>query len=256
MLKHYKTGLKSPVPGSVALKFSDVYKASALPTPPKTPWGRAGLVKNYGMLGNDQYGDCVPAGQDHLVMLRNKVVGVDVPFTTDDALDSYSSMTGFSKLNPFSDQGTDIQEAAEFWQKTGMRDTVPNFHQIDAYVDLQIGNVEQVCLSAWLFVGSGIGVNLPSSAEDQFRAGQPFTVVQGDSNEGGHYIVIIDVASNGNLVCVTWGAEQELTPDWLAKYMIFGVGYLSKDIMNKTTNLSPTQLNYDTLDAYLKELTS
>lgn len=253
-MQHYKLGLKKPIPGSVALKFADVYNAALLPTPPTIPWGRAGLVKNYGMLGNDQYGDCVPAGQDHLIMVRNKVVGVDVAFTETDALDSYTSMTGFSKWNPFSDQGTDIQEAAAFWQKTGMRDTVPNFHQIDAYVDIQIGNIDEVLLASWLFVGVGIGVNLPASAENQFRAGQPFSVVQGDGDEGGHYIVIIDIATNGNPICVTWGAEQELTRDWLAKYMNFGIGYLSKDIMNKTTNLSPTQLNYATLDEYLKEL--
>lgn len=250
----FKLGLKPPRPGSVELKLSAVLNLPALPAVTTLPWGRSGLVKDYGVLGNDQYGDCVEAGQDHLVMLRNAVQDVAVAFTETDALADYSSMTGFSKWNLFSDQGTDIQAAAEYWQKTGMIDSFGNRHTIDAYVDIQIGNIDEVLLSSWLFVGTGIGVNLPSSAETQFKANEPWDVVSTDTDEGGHYIVIIDRAANGNLIAVSWGREQELTPAWLAKYMIFGVGYLSKDIINKTTNLSPTQIDYTALDSYLKEL--
>jgi hypothetical protein len=250
---NYKLGLKKPVPGSVALKFSAVFDATELPTPPGGPWGRSGLVKDYGMLGNDQYGDCVEAGTDHLIMLRNALNGVSVTFTETNALADYTAMTGFESWNLLSDQGTDIQAAAAYWQKSGMVDSDGNRHTIDAYVDIQIGNINEVLQASWLFGGVGIGVNLPSSAESQFDANQPWTIVDTDSNEGGHYFPIIDQTSNGDLVAVTWGREQPLTKEWLAKYMIFGVGYLSKDILNKS-GLSPTQINYAALDQYLKEL--
>lgn len=259
MLQHYKTGLQQPRPGSVAIRFSAAFDAAALPTPPKT-FGRSGLVKDYGMLGNDRYGCCVPAGHDHIVKLRNKVVGVDVGFTEIDTLDDYTGMTGFQTWNPLSDQGTDMQAGAAYWQKTGMRDdtgaTGASRHCIDAYVDIKIGDIDELLLVSWLCVGAGMGVNLPGSAESQFDAGQPWDIVDGDSDDGGHFIPIIDRAANGNLICVTWGREQEMTIAWARKYMNFGIGYLSKDIISKTTNLSPNNFNYTLLDQYLLECRS
>jgi hypothetical protein len=253
-MQKYKLGLQTPRPGSVPLKFSAVFNAVALPSVPTTPWGRAGLVKDYGMLDNDTLGDCVPAGTDHLIMLRNQVQGTTIDFTNTNVVADYSAMTGYSPYIPFSDQGTDMQAAAAYWQNTGMVDSAGTRHKIDAYVDIQIGYIDEVLLSSWLFVGTGIGVNLPSSAEAQFDANEPWTVVANDSDEGGHFFPIIDITADGNLVGVTWGKEQVMTKAWLQKYMNFGIGYLSKDILNKVTNLSPNSYNYDALDQYLKEV--
>jgi hypothetical protein len=252
-MNKYKLGLIAPRAGSVPLKFAAALNAASLPVPPQT-FGRSGLVKNYGMLDNDTLGDCVPAGTDHLIMLRNAVQNVTVNFTDANTVADYSAMTGYSPYVPFSDQGTDMQAAAAYWQNTGMIDSAGARHKIDAYVDIQIGNIDEVVLSSYLFVGTGIGVNLPTSAEAQFDANEPWSIVANDSIDGGHFFPIIDRTASGNLVAVTWGREQELTVAWLQKYMNFGIGYLSKDILNDITQLSPDAYNYDMLDQYLKEV--
>ena len=79
----FKLGKKPARPGAVKFKLANYLEKLKLPTPPKV-FGHEGLIgANWGMLGNDQYGDCVWAGAAHETMLWNKEAARTVTFSND-----------------------------------------------------------------------------------------------------------------------------------------------------------------------------
>ena len=108
-------------PGAISFKLSRYFNLAALPTPPAV-FGHQALVSDYGILGNNQYGDCVLAGGDHEEMLWNAEAGVAVAFTDANALSDYTALTGFNPADPATDQGTDMQAAASYRRTTGLID--------------------------------------------------------------------------------------------------------------------------------------
>jgi hypothetical protein len=244
---------KTPArPEAVKLKFSDVL--TSLPTPPAVFGHEIGL-SNFGMLANDTWGDCVIAGGDHEHMVWSTEGGQPtVQFTSAGALSDYSAITGFDPNNPDSDQGTDMQAGAAYRQKTGLVDAFGNRHKIDAYSALNVGDINQIATAAWLFGAVGIGVKCPSSMQAQFNAGHPWTIVPGDTIVAGHYVPLVGRNSAGNFVVITWGRLQAVTPQWLSTYMDEGICYLSLDVINKTTNLTPEGFNLNAMTQYLKEV--
>lgn len=243
-------------PGAIELKFSQVFNAAKLPTPPKSFGHETLLPGNWQMLGNTDYGDCVFAGAAHEHMLWTMEGGLArAVFTEANVLSDYAAVTGFDPSKPDSDQGTDMQTAAAYRQKTGVIDANGARHKIDAYVDLNAGNLDQLALAAWLFGAVGVGVQCPSSMENQFDNGEPWSIVSGDTIVGGHYVPCVGRNSKGNFLFITWGRLQAASPAWVAKYMDEGVAYLDLEIINASTKLSPESFNPDSLSQYLRGLT-
>lgn len=213
-------------PGAVTFKASTYLDAVKLPTPPAV-FGHQDLIKSWGMLGNDQVGDCAIAGPDHETMLFNAEAGKHVVFTTSDALSDYSAITGYDPNDPSSDQGSNVADVAAYRRKVGMIDANGTRHKIAAYVELE--RVSQIALAAYLFTAAGIGIQVPETAQEQFQAGQPWTVVRGAQIVGGHYVPVVGRVENGNFIVVTWGALQEVTPEFLTEYVDEAYAYLSTE---------------------------
>jgi hypothetical protein len=131
-----KLGKKPARPGAVKFKLANYLEKLKLPTPPKV-FGHEGLIgANWEMLGNDQYGDCVWAGAAHETMLWNKEAARTVTFNNQSVLKDYSAVTGFNPNDPNTDQGTDMQVAASYRRKTGVRDAAGKRHKVIAYLAL------------------------------------------------------------------------------------------------------------------------
>jgi hypothetical protein len=195
-----------------------------LGTPPavSTVWSRAVAQQvgggNWGMMGNDEWGDCVEAADGHDLMVRSANVGKVVIPTTDQIVALYSAETGFNPKdgppgsNP-TDQGTDETSDCRFMTSTGILG-----HKADATGPIDPSNIDHVRWAVELFGACRLGVNVPQSAMDQFNAGQPWTVVANDGGiVGGHGISIIEYDPDWYYV-VTWGRTQKLDAAWLAKY--------------------------------------
>ena len=223
-----KLGKKPAVKNSVSFRFRDYLSLSAAPTPPNSVRHDKG-IPDWGMLGNDQYGDCVWAGAGHETMAWNKTAGKSVIISEDDALADYSAVTGFNKNDPSTDQGTDMRTAASYRRKTGIISTKGR-HKVAAYLAITPGNRTELRLACYLFEAVGIGIEFPKSAMDQFNAGKPWTVHKGSSIEGGHYVPVLGYDSK-YIYVVTWGKVQKMSWAFFEKYCDEAIVYLSEEML-------------------------
>jgi hypothetical protein len=193
--------------------------AVALPEPPKV-FGFGRIYSDWGMLGNNQYGDCVFAGSDHETMLWNKVRhGHDVEMSADAALADYSDVTGFNPNDPNTDQGTYVRDALKYRKATGVRDALGNRHKIAAYVALSPKDWHQLLTASYIFGAVGMGFEFPNSAMDQFYADEPWDVVPGATIEGGHYVPVVGTTNSVvQGTCITWAKRQVFTRAFYETY--------------------------------------
>jgi hypothetical protein len=243
---------------SIRYKFTDVFDPAGLPKPPPV-FGHHAAVQQYHMLGNDTWGDCVWAGAAHEEYLWSLEGGAErTRITTADVLQDYAACTGFAYTDE-TDNGTDMALAAKYRQKTGIRDAVNQRHKIDSFVSLEVGNLDQVFLAIWLLGAVGVGIQLTKSAEDQSDAngegktGVPWTVPHKRKVEGGHYVSGVGRDKDGNLLVVTWGTVQAMTPEYFNEFNDEGVAYLSLDILN-SKGLSPEGYDADFLREIIGKL--
>jgi hypothetical protein len=227
MTHDYKLGKTPARKGAVKLKFINFLHH--LPPVPAV-FGHEGLLPtDVGMLGNDQYGDCVWAGAAHETILWNTEAQHAVTFDEQSVLADYTAVTGFNPQDPTTDTGTDVQAAASYRRTTGILDSRGQRHRVAAYVALD--SVGEVATAAYLFGAVGVGIRVPSSAQTQFEAGQPWDVVAGDTIEGGHYVSLVGRNARGNYVVITWGRTQEVTPAFLRTYLDEAIAYISEEAL-------------------------
>jgi hypothetical protein len=248
----YKLGKLPARPGAVKLKLTDYIDKTALLTPPKT-FGHQNLVpsNDWGMLGNDQFGDCVWAGAAHETILWNEEAGRYVRFEDYAVLSDYSAVTGFKPTDPNTDQGTDMQVAASYRRKTGVVDAGGKRHKIAAYLAIKPRNMSELQQAMYLFSNVGIGIKFPSSAMAQFDGGLPWSVVKGARIDGGHYIPAVGYDSTYVYV-VTWGKLQKMTWAFFAKYCDEALAYLSSEML--TNGKSPEGFDLAGLQADLAKV--
>jgi hypothetical protein len=249
----FKLGKKPARRGAVKFKLADYLLKPKLPSPPPV-FGHQGLIGSWGILGNDDYGDCVWAGAAHETMLWNKEANLGVAFNNKVVLGDYSKVTGFKKGDPNSDQGTDVQVAASYRRKTGVLDAGGKRHKVEAYLALRPGDFDQLVLGMYLFSAIGIGFNFPDSAMGQFNAKKPWDVVPGPKPTEGHYVPGVGRDANGNIVVITWGRIQLMTPRFYAKYCDEAVAYVSKEMLVPPLDKSLEGLELDQLMKDLKKL--
>lgn len=180
---------------------------TSLPLPPATPidWSlpivKAGV--QWGMDGNDQYGDCFWAMFAHTVMTWTGNVDINnivIP-TTDEVLAAYSAATGFKASDPSTDQGTDMLAGLNFLRTTGMAG-----HKIGAYMAVNPKDHIEVMSALYLFGALLVGVQFPSDWMDA-----QIWDVSSAAIEGGHAIPGIIADTTTGPTIVTWGELRQMT---------------------------------------------
>ena len=248
-----KLGKTKARPGAVKFKLAKYVVKAELPTPPKVFGDQDLVTGSWGMLGNDDYGDCVWAGAAHETMLWNKEANSVVAFQTKGVLSDYSKVTGFDpKDAEDTDNGTDMQVAASYRRKTGVKDANGKRHKVAAYLALKPGDYNQLVLAMYLFGAVGIGIQFPESAMKQFDQGKPWSVVPGPKPKDGHYIPGFGRDKKGNIIVVTWGKLQLMTPGFYRRYCDEVVAYISTEAL--TNGASRNGVKIDQLKADLKAI--
>lgn len=200
-------------PARPQIRLED-HLTGTLPTPPASvDWYSA--VPEWPMYGNDTIGDCTCAAVGHLIQgWTQYAAGTAVEIPDSAVLGLYETVTGYNPADPSTDQGAYIQDILAYWRKNGV-----SGHAITAYASVKVSNMTRIKQAIDLFGAVNIGFNFPASAMTQFNQGKPWDVVRGSRLEGGHCVTVVGYKANGNLVCITWGAVQEMTPAFWSKYV-------------------------------------
>jgi hypothetical protein len=187
------------------------YKAGGLKEAP-VGFGHLKLVENpWGMLGNDTIGDCACAGPAHETMLLNAAAGRQVAFTDENVIKAYSAISGYVPGEPDTDVGCNVRDVLRYRVSTGFTDSTGMVHKIGAYVALKAGNWIELLEALDVFECVGIGIQVPSYAEEQFGEGKPWSVEPGGRIVGGHYIPVVSRPRESEVDVITWGAVQGMT---------------------------------------------
>jgi hypothetical protein len=226
------------------------YLKGELPMEPLADWGSKIPQNGWGMCLNDQLGDCVIAWMAHHILCMTANTSAPVVIPDADVQATYSAITGYdpSKTdangnNP-TDQGTDMQDALNYWQNTGIAG-----HKILGWVSFDWTNPQELQAAKYIFGGGGFGVNLPTSAEAAFNADQPWTDTTDQNILGGHAIYGSgDTAAFDDYV--TWGQEISAAPAWTQAYVEESYIVVSEDWL-ASVGTSPSGLNLSALMADL-----
>lgn len=230
-----KKGKLAFVPDDRDFKFTDfVNVAEVLPKVPVS-YGHDSGITDWGMLGNDQYGDCTCAGACHEHMLLAHAQGKPVPaFTPDNALALYSAVTGFKKGDPSTDQGAQVRDVLNYRRKHGVKDSAGKVHKIDGFVSVDPTNLDHLRVAGYVFEIIGIGFAFPDYAMDQFNSGKPWTYEAGKpAPTEGHYVPRVG-HRNGLSRDLTWGREQGMNDPFHLHYVDEVWAIYSRELIAKS----------------------
>jgi hypothetical protein len=235
-----KLGKHAPRFDSRVPRLERHLERAALPAPPpKKDWPAAGkLSAAWGMMLNDQLGDCVIAAKGHAIMLWTALTGLHREVVLPDAtiLAGYEAVGGYVPGNPNTDNGCDMLTAAQYFQATGF-----GGHRISAFAALGTGR--QLNISHWqeainLFAIVDIGLALPLAWQSKTSAGAVWDVDPRGSTRGewapgswgGHDVPLVGYdAAAKTYQLITWGQPQYITEAALRTYCDEAYTYLSPD---------------------------
>jgi hypothetical protein len=255
-LIHY-FGKKPARPGAIRFMATSYVDLARLPTPPIV-FGHVNNAWPFGELGNDACGDCVWAGAAHETQIFRAATRKPWPrFTEDSVVKVYSQETGYVPGVPSTDDGTDMQAAAEFRRVTGMPDADGALHFIKAYATIPITNdqhmLDLIVKLTFAFGLVGCGFRMQQVQGTQFDEKQPWGLVRGSPIVGGHYVPIVGRNSRGNLVGISWGRTTGITPVFMMEQLDEVIVYLSQEYL-MAGGQTPHLLNEAQLDADLAAL--
>jgi hypothetical protein len=229
------------------------YVRPALPTPPASH-DIGTKVKSWGMMENDQIGDCTCAAAGHLIMEWTANAGKKmVTPSNKQIVAAYSAITGYNPTTGANDNGAVEIDVLNFWRQSGIAG-----HKIGAYMALEPSNHTHVMDSVYIFEGCYIGMQLPISAQAQVQNHQPWSVPPGGpigdgkpGSWGGHAVPVVAYDPRGVTV-VTWGALQMMTWSFWEAYCDEAYAIISNDYLTakKVTDdgFSMQQLQADLQD--------
>jgi hypothetical protein len=143
-----------------------------------------------------------------------------------------------------------MKEAAHYRRHTGILDADGKRHTIDAYAFLKLGSMDDLRAALWILGGVGLGFKFPEYAMDQFERGRVWEVKGAwgqwfglENYSGGHYVPAIGIAENGNIITVSWGKEQEMTPEFYLRYADEVLCWLDLDRLHRLKRVTPQGFN-------------
>lgn len=178
-------------------------------------------ITNWGMLDNDQYGDCGPASVFHdRMLIRQYLAGTPLLPDTAATLDLYKRSGNPSF--PSEDNGVVIADMlAEVAKPVSQGGGIGGVNAI-AYAKIDITDLDERDAALAIFGSLILGVGLTDAQEAQTDAGKPWDVVSGSPDWGGHAVLAGaytgDTASGRpDVSVITWGATQGITDAFWAQ---------------------------------------
>lgn len=197
----FKTGRKPPT-GAPSLKLSSLL--SVIPPHPSS-YSDGALQRQWQMLGNDRYGDCVAvtwATQRRIASWMHS--GQDVYPSYEEVIQVYKTQ---NPDFPNQDDGMVIQDLLNYLHKTGGPDGV----KVVAFAQVDHTSFEQLKAATYLGQQLWLGVNVSDTNEQQFNSSLPWTVT--GPVIGGHSITAIGYDAL-TLGFETWAGTGKLSQSY------------------------------------------
>lgn len=234
-------GKLDPLHESVAprVKVSD-HLAVTPAVPAVVDW--ASKVGTWPMYMNNAIGDCTCAALAHaLEAWTTYSQGTTLALQDSDVLNLYEAVSGYNPQTGANDNGAIEQKVLEYVQQYGI-----GGHKIRAFAQVDHTNLAEMKQALDIFGSVYLGFQVPQSCEQQFGAGQPWTVVPGSPTVGGHAINLQKWDAD-YMYPVTWGKLQPMAPDFWLTYGDEAWVIITDDWINKQTGLTPGGLNLNGL---------
>lgn len=178
------------------------------------------LVTDFGLYGNDQYGDCGPVSVANYIKLVTKyLTGHEVSVSQADVFDLYrrSGNPDFDPNTDADDNGVDMQTMLEALAKGG----IGGGHKPVAFAKVDHTDLDEVRAAIAIFGGVLFGVDLDTAQQIQTDRGGPWDY-QRTPEWGGHAVVAGKYTSSStaaDVSVVTWG-EVIGTTDLFLKHQL------------------------------------
>jgi hypothetical protein len=224
-------------------------KLDAITVPPSTSYRTKADPVLRQMYGNDNLGDCVPAGFGHVLGVVTGNAGAIYTETLKQVIADYSAIGGYVPGRPDTDQGCDEETALSYYVRHGFA----NGTKAAGWLSLDAGNPKQIAAAMYLFENVIFGVGLPDEWVEPFPEKDGFVWdAAGDSNpENGHCFVGVDLDPKG-LIIDTWALEGLITWKAIAAYCSSKAGgqlftVITPDILARAQGKAPNGLDWPAL---------
>ena len=221
----------------------------ALPPPPlAVDWTKG--ITDFGMMLNDQLGDCTIAGCGHAVQTWTANVGAEVTLPDATIEQAYEDWDGYNPSDPSTDQGGVELDVLNAWRQRGLAG-----HVVLAFADPPVADLKAVRQAIDLFGGVYIGLGLPVTAQNQdvWDVTDLSDPGAAPGSWGGHCVWVPKYDLDG-FTCVTWGGLQAMTVAFWNEYCDEAHALLSNDWLGKKG--SPAGLDLALLEADLQAVTA
>jgi len=240
-------GRKKPHVPRFSPRLSHYLKAAA-PTPPSSvDFSSKAASVLADIYGNDELGDCVIAGNYHVVAVETGNAGDLFHATKAQILGDYEAIGGYNPNAPLvhgenpTDQGCDVSAALTYYVRHGYA----NGTKLLGFVSTDAKNKAEVMSGIDLFENAVLGMCLPDAWVNPFPEGNGFVWdVAGDPvEENGHCVIAVGYDASGVLID-SWGLIGKISWAALAKYATAAGGgemffALTPDQMTKGSMKAP-----------------
>lgn len=250
--RQFKLGRKPLTVRYPTLKFANYLKGiETLPAAPATAdYTPKAMTAISQMYLNDQLGDCVCAGIEHVAGVLSGNAGTPLLFTDEQTKAIYSAACGYAGT-PATDQGCDIQAVLAYWQNHGN----PNGsgHKIAGYLAVDPTNIAECRLAVWLFENLIFGVALPDHWVNPMPESEGFTWdVAGEPDPNNGHCFTAFGYDQDKFKISTWGMLGNITNAAISKYTVAHAGgelytVISQEQLIKATNKTPAGLDWTSL---------
>lgn len=244
-MNKYKLGKHAPRNDKRTLMFCDYVDVSKLP-PVKQQVDWTSGIKDWGMMRNDEIGDCTCAGIAHSIQVWTAANKNEITVADSDVIKAYSDISGYNPQTGENDNGANELDVLNYWRNVGI-----NGHKLGAYAKLNTHNIQHVKISSDIFGVNYLGIALPNTAQGQ----EVWDVVNNGGDDsipgswGGHCVIMVGFNVTGPLI-ITWGKVMQMTwAFWLA-YCDEAYALFSNDWMNN--DKSPEGINSQLLQEDLR----
>jgi hypothetical protein len=204
-------------------------------------------VRDFGMMMNDQLGDCTCAAVGHAIQAWTARNNREIVIPDAEIVALYSAVGGYVPGDESTDNGAVEADVLDYWMHTGIAG-----HKLDSYAVIETRSRYQMQLAMYLFGDAYTGIDLPLSAQDQ----DIWSVVHGPDAEpgswGGHAVPVLGYDQN-TLTCITWGKPLKMTWAFWLRYGDEAYAPLSADWIDQVSKMAPNGLLWDDLKADLEK---